>query len=171
MKTTLSFLLLFFLSLPFYGQQKQAETLVVSSISDAGGYLQKGKKRVDLKPGTTLSSSDIIALKPGATMVAVTPSAGLRYTFKGAYTGVIKNYIKQNEKSCVKVVTSKYMNYLLEQAFRGRRDESGAQEDNEATVFRKVGLDSDSVTMSLKSIDSLYTTIDSLSVLPTDSIR
>lgn len=171
MKNILHLLILLSFSMMSLAQNKPTEKLIVSSISDTGAYIQKGKKRIVITQGSTLSSNDIIALKPGMTMIAVIPSANLRYTFKGAYTGVIMNYIKQNEKSCVKTITTKYMSYLLQQAFRGRKDDSGALEDNEATVFRKVGLDGDSVTMSLKSVDSLYTAIDSLSVLPADTIH
>lgn len=171
MKNLFQLLLLLSFSLMSFAQNKPTEKYVISSISDNGAYIQQGKKRIAITQGSTLSGRDIIALKPGMTMIAILPSANLRYTIKGAYTGAFMNYIKQNKESCVKTITSKYMNYLLKQAFHGRKDDSGALEDNEATVFRKSGLDNDSVTMSLKSVDSLYTTIDSLSVIRTDSIH
>ena len=168
-KTILSFLLTLFLLTTLFGQQKNSSlqedqsTLVVSSISGGECFLQKGKKRLPVTSGTSLSSNDIIVMEAGSTMIAVEPAAVLRYTFKGAYTGTIRNYVKQNEQNCVKSISLKYVDYLLAQAFKKVKSNPANQEDNEATVFRKVGIENDSMTLSLKTIDSLYHTIDSLS--------
>lgn len=170
MKTKIIPLLLsLFMIMPLYGQSKKDSkqedqaTLVVSSVNGGQCYLQKGKKRIPVSPGTSLSNNDILVMEAGAIMVAVEPIAVLRYTFKGAFTGVIRNYVKQNEKNCIKSISLKYVDYLLAQAFKGKKSNSGAIEDNEVTVFRRVGIENDSVVLSLKTIDSLYHTIDSLS--------
>lgn len=169
MKTYLTILLAFFLIMPAYAQKK-SEPLVVTSITGGNSYRQKGKTKIEIKTGSKLTEKDIIIIDPGVTMIAVAPAQKLRYTFKGVYTGIIENYVKQNETSCVKSITAKYVNYLLAQAFHRGKDESGATEDNEVTVFRKVGLGCDSVTLSLSAVDSLYNTIDSLSAAPVDSL-
>jgi len=169
MKNLLLLLLSFLIVVPLYGQQKKLTTseeqsaLVVSSISGGLCYIQKGKKRTPLTLGVSLCGNDILVLETGSTMIAVEPKAVLRYTFKGAYTGSVRNYIKKNEQNCVKSISLKYVDYLLSQAFKGRKNKSGEHEDDEATVFRKAGLENDSIILSLKTIDSLYHTIDSLS--------
>jgi len=169
MKLILVSLLSLFLLMPLHGQQKQSSpseeqsTLVVSSISGGQCFLQKGKKRIPITPGAFLYNNDIVVMDAGATMIAVEPTAVLRYTFKGAYTGAIRNYVKKNEQSCVKSISLKYVDYLLAQASRGSKSDSGNKEDNEVTVFRKTGIENDSVVLPLKTVDSLYQAIDSLS--------
>ena len=171
MKTYLTILLAFFLLMPADTfSQRKSEPLVVTSLSGGTCYRPKGKSKIEIRVGSKLTEKDIIIIESGVTMIAVAPAQKLRYTFKGVYTGMIENYIKQNETSCVKSITAKYVNYLLAQAFHRGKDDSGAKEDNEVTVFRKVGLENDSVTLSLSAVDSLYNTIDSLSAAPVDSI-
>lgn len=169
MKNILVIILTFLIVAPLYGQQKKTTTpeeqsaLVVSSISGGLCYIQRGKKRMPLTPGVFLSGNDIVVLETGSTMIGVEPKAVLRYTFKGAYTGSVRNYIKKNEQNCVKSISLKYVDFLLSQAFKGEKTKSGDHEDDEATVFRKAGLENDSIILSLKTVDSLYHTIDSLS--------
>ena len=144
--------------------------LVVSSHSGGRCLLQKGRKRTSIERGTKLSERDIIILDADAILVLVEPRADKRYSFKGAYTGDIRSYVRKNQLICVKTITKKYMNYLLSQAFGGSASTSGQYEDSEATVFRHTDLEGDSVTMSLRTVDSLYQTIDSLSATPSDSV-
>lgn len=167
--TTVSYILIFLLSMPIYGQQKrdinkeENSKLVTSSIAGGQCFLQHGKRRLPVRPGTPLSHKDIVVLNAGTTLIAVEPKAVLRYTFKGPYIGTIRNYIQQTNNTCIKSITLKYVDYLLAQAFKGRKHNSRNIEDDDATVFRKVGIENDSVIISLKTMDSLYNVIDSLS--------
>ena len=149
-------------------------------ISEIKGSVQRqvGKEKVEMKKGEHILGQDILIVGEGTTMILLEPRYCNRYTVKGPYTGTIRNYIQRNEQSCMKNVTRKYMNYLISQALRGHKH-SNMPEDDHATVFRKGDTMFDSITVSMKSIDSLYHTIDSLSVFmpdstviyPTDSVQ
>lgn len=159
--------------MPAYSQQKKkpAEpaspeekvSMVISSISGENSFIQQGRKRIPIAPGSILSESTIVVLEPDVTMIAVEPTAGVRYTFKGAYAGSVRNYVKQNEQNCVKSISLKYVDYLLKLAAQGRNPNAGTPEDNVATVFRKTGLEKDSTVTPATTEDSLYHATDSLS--------
>ena len=142
---------------------QSSSTFVVSEVTGSV-HKQNGKQKQQLYPTLTIAGKDMLILGSGATLILLSPKDNIRYTLKGTYTGTLTNYVKRNQQNCAKSITSKYMNYLLARTFRNKEN-LGQLEDDHATVFREGDdiLDEDSITISVKSMDSLYHTIDSLS--------
>ena len=167
MKKLLSFILL--LS-PLTMYPQVSRDLLISEIRGGNVMRQVGRERVEMTPSLHVMSQDILIISDGTIMILLEPKECKRYTVKGPYTGTMHNYIQHNEESCVKTVTAKYMNYLISQTLRTHKKGNGRNEDDHATVFREGDGILDSITVSVKSIDSLYHTIDSLSVVKPDSV-
>lgn len=157
-----------FLIVPLIVSAQNSRDLLISEIKGSV-QRQSGKEKVEMKRGEHILAQDILIIGESTTMILLEPRYCNRYTIKGPYTGTLHNYIQRNEQSCMKNVTRKYMNYLISQALRGHKRYNDPEDDH-ATVFRKGDSMFDSITVSMKSIDSLYHTIDSLSVLPLDTI-
>ena len=167
MKKLLSFIFLLF---PLAMYPQVSRDLLISEIRGGNVMRQVGRERVEMTPSLHVMSQDILIISDGTIMILLEPKECKRYTVKGPYTGTMHNYIQHNEESCVKIVTAKYMNYLISQTLRTHKKGNGRNEDDHATVFREGDGILDSITVSVKSIDSLYHTIDSLSVVKPDSV-
>lgn len=162
MKKLISLILL------FVAIQGFAQTRGEFVVADIRGTLhrQMGKTRELIEKGMYLEGTDILVLGENTTVVLLEPKNGIRYTLKGPYAGSSRNYIQRYAMSGKKI-SDTYMNFLLSQAFDKRKSTKGSNENSQATVFREGNsIFEDSVTMSIKSVDSLYRTIDSLIVKP-----
>jgi hypothetical protein len=156
------------MAVPSFAQKKGE--LIVSEIKGSM-QMQQGKTRSDMKVGQRFEGNKIILLEENSMAIVLEPKEDKRYMLKGPWTGSVRNYIQRYENSCVKVIGKKYMIYLLSQALSGNHEAKGREENSHATVFRKGDILDDSITISLRSMDSLYRTIDSLSVIRKDSVQ
>lgn len=162
MKKYLSILLLLLLSVAAHAQNSR--DLLVSDISGGSVMRQMGRERVEVKKGQHILNQDVLIISDGVTMKLLEVKACKYYTVKGAFSGTIRNYIQRNQKSCIRSVTTKYMNFLVHQVFQAQDDKGkGQYEDAHATVFRE----GDSM---LDSIADPVSPAESIPVIPTDSI-
>ncbi|MBQ7572483.1 MAG: hypothetical protein IJT19_09645 [Bacteroidaceae bacterium] len=158
----LSILLL--LLLPVASSAQNSRDLLVSDISGGSVMRQMGRERVEVKKGQHILNQDVLIIGDGVTMKLLEVKACKYYTVKGAFSGTIRNYIQRNQETCIKNITSKYMNFLVHQVFQAQNDrEKGQYEDAHATVFRE----GDSM---LDSIAAPVSPADSIPVIHTDSI-
>ena len=126
-----------------------AQEKVSYLVSDIEGNVRfhKGKERVELIKGQTLSEDDILTVSANSSVVLLNPRESKMYTVKGIYSGTLEKYVKRNEQNCVTTVTKQYMRYLLAQMLN-KKKRAEQTEDGTATVFR--------------SLDSIIQTLDSI---------
>jgi len=127
-----------------------AQEKVSYLVSDIEGNVRfhKGKERVELIKGQTLSEDDILTVSANSSVVLLNPRESKMYTVKGIYSGTLEKYVKRNEQNCVTTVTKQYMRYLLAQMLNNKKKRAEQTEDGTATVFR--------------SLDSIIQTLDSI---------
>lgn len=127
-----------------------AQEKVSYLVSDIEGNVRfhKGKERVELIKGQTLSEDDIVTVSANSSVVLLNPRESKMYTVKGIYSGTLEKYVKRNEQNCVTTVTKQYMRYLLAQMLNNKKKRAEQTEDGTATVFR--------------SLDSIIQTLDSI---------
>ena len=170
MKHTL-FLFLLMLACNLYAQDGK-ENYIISEINGGSVLKLDGKNKIEVKEGDRISGLDKLLISEGATMILLEPKPCNRCTVKGSYTGTIPNYKQRNQNSCVMTITEKYMNYLLSQI--GHKKHASGDNSTTATVYRgshrKKATSDDSILMPVKSIDTLYHIIDSLSPTVPDTI-
>lgn len=171
MRRTL-FLFLFAFACNLFAQDNK-EFYVVSEITGGSVVKLAGKDKIEIKEGDQFSSSDKVLINEGTTMILLEPTPRIRCTVKGYYTGTIPNYKQRNQNTCVKTVTAKYMNYLLSQV--GSKNNAKRDESTGVTVYRgsrrKKASKDESIMMPVKSIDTLYHIIDSLSPSTPDTVN
>jgi hypothetical protein len=127
-----------------------AQEKVSYLVSDIEGNVRfhKGKERVELIKGQTLSEDDILTVSANSSVVLLNPRESKMYTVNGIYSGTLEKYVKRNEQNCVTTVTKQYMRYLLAQMLNNKKKRAEQTEDGTATVFR--------------SLDSIIQTLDSI---------
>ena len=127
-----------------------AQNKVSYLVSDIEGNVRfhKGKERVELIKGQTLSEDDILTVSANSSVVLLNPRESKMYTVNGIYSGTLEKYVKRNEQNCVTTVTKQYMRYLLAQMLNNKKKRAEQTEDGTATVFR--------------SLDSIIQTLDSI---------
>ena len=127
-----------------------AQEKVSYLVSDIEGNVRfhKGKERVELIKGQTLSEDDILTVSANSSVVLLNPRESKMYTVKGIYSGTLEKYVKRNEQNCVTTVTKQYMRYMLAQMLNNKKKRAEQTEDGTATVFR--------------SLDSIIQTLDSI---------
>ena len=168
MKKLFTLFLLLFVSVSFFAQT--VETLLVSEVTGSVQF-QLGKERKVVVPQQKLNERDILIMGESSMLILLNPGQNKRYTVKGPYTGALHNYIQRNGQSCVKDITSQYMKYLVTQLFKKQKKGKGSSEDGTTFTLREGEGMIDSITLSVKTIDSLYHAIDSLSVVKSDTVK
>ena len=103
-----------------------AQEKVSYLVSDIEGNVRfhKGKERVELIKGQTLSEDDILTVSANSSVVLLNPRESKMYTVKGIYSGTLEKYVKRNEQNCVTTVTKQYMRYLLAQMLNNKKKTS-----------------------------------------------